>query len=95
MNLRAAVPVVMVLVSSIAVAHEGHGHPEHQDGVMHYLVNPSHFLPGIIILTAIVFAAWRINRKIRDTRRLTVRWEIPQRETVPFTHSDEHQDARV
>ena len=42
----------MLVLASTAFGHEGHGHPEHQQGVRHYVVNPSHALP--IALSAAV-----------------------------------------
>lgn len=32
---------------NVALGHAGHGHPEIQSGVLHYVLNPSHFAPGL------------------------------------------------
>lgn len=54
------------LLSPEALAHEGHGHPAHQDGVIHYLVNPSHALPVVLTCAAATFAVWAIRRIVQS-----------------------------
>lgn len=39
-----------IAMASAALAHEGHGHPAHQEGVTHYVVNPSHAVPVILAI---------------------------------------------
>ena len=51
---RFASVACLLLIGSSAFAHEGHGHPEHTDGVLHYLVNPSHSAGGILAMVAAV-----------------------------------------
>ena len=64
-----------LLVSGSALAHEGHGDPQHQTGVLHYLVNPSH---AVTILIAAVVLAVGIRAVVKLARRTTVRVPIEQ-----------------
>jgi hypothetical protein len=57
--------IATLVLASTSFAHEGHGHPDHQSGVTHYIVNPSHAIP--VLLT--VAAAITIGILIRRTRR--------------------------
>jgi hypothetical protein len=52
---RVASVCTVLLTATAAGAHEGHGHPEHADGLMHYIVNPSHAASGV--LAAVVAVA--------------------------------------
>jgi hypothetical protein len=47
------------------VAHEGHGHPEHQSGLLHYLVNPAHSLPVMAAVACLAagVTGWRWLRR--------------------------------
>lgn len=55
---------ILVLMPSV-FAHEGHGHPEHQQGIVHYVVNPSHLLPIAFGCAAMLTAAWAMRRMFR------------------------------
>jgi len=48
-GILAASLVTTLLQSGIAVAHEGHGHPAWQSGVMHYVLNPVHAIPVLLV----------------------------------------------
>ena len=55
---------------NVALGHAGHGHPEIQSGVLHYVVNPSHFAPGlavcaIIAVSGLFLAARRSHSRAR------------------------------
>ena len=47
-------------------AHEGHGHPDHAEGILHYVVNPSHSVVGLyaaLVITAAIFVVRRQFKK--------------------------------
>ncbi|MFN9717563.1 MAG: hypothetical protein ACK58L_02650 [Planctomycetota bacterium] len=52
--------------AALLSAHEGHGHPDHETGVSHYVVNPSHALPIMIGAALIVFGAMFLTRVVRS-----------------------------
>ncbi len=49
----------VLCVASSGLAHEGHGHPEHTDGVLHYVVNPSHSVS--VVAAAVVAVAFCVG----------------------------------
>jgi len=55
----------LICLTSTLIAHEGHGHPEHQQGATHYLVNPSHALPILLSVAAVAGIGFLINRSVR------------------------------
>jgi len=66
---RTVLIVVASLVSaSVSFAHEGHGHPDHQNGAMHYVVNPSH-AATIVFTVAAAIAIGYLIRRVRRARR--------------------------
>jgi hypothetical protein len=57
---------LMLFAAPIVQAHEGHGHPDHTEGILHYVVNPSHSAVGLyaaLVITAAVFVARRQFKK--------------------------------
>ena len=54
-----------LILTTATFAHEGHGHPAHQHGATHYVVNPSHAVPimltvvGVIGLGLLIRRGWR------------------------------------
>lgn len=59
------------LTASAAFAHEGHGHPDHTDGVLHYVVNPSHAVTGVtgvVVAVALLFAMRMLVHNRSDNR---------------------------
>jgi hypothetical protein len=58
----------LICLTSTVIAHEGHGHPEHQQGATHYLVNPSHALPILLLASAIVVIGMLISRTVKKWR---------------------------
>ncbi len=56
--------VASLVSASASLAHEGHGHPDHQNGVMHYVVNPSH-ATSIVFTVAAVIAIGYLIRRVR------------------------------
>lgn len=60
---------LLTMMSSVS-AHEGHGHPEHQTGILHYVVNPSHAIPAVLLGIAVLTAAFFIlkSRKSRGSK---------------------------
>ena len=59
---RVASVCTVLLSASSVLAHEGHGHPEHTEGLMHSVVNPSHAMPGVLT-AVVVIAAFVLIRK--------------------------------
>lgn len=45
-------------------AHEGHGSPVAHDGLLHYVVNPSHSIPFVIFGVSI---AWFARKLLHNT----------------------------
>ena len=56
---------IFALMPSV-FAHEGHGHPEHPQGILHYVVNPSHALPIVICCAAALIAGLAARRMFRS-----------------------------
>ena len=52
----------MIASVSAAFAHEGHGHPAHQEGVSHYIVNLSHAVPVVLAIALAVVIGLLIHR---------------------------------
>ena len=52
---------ILALMPSV-FAHEGHGHPEHPQGIAHYLVNPSHAVPIVLCCAAALIAGLAARR---------------------------------
>lgn len=57
---------LLLFAAPMVQAHEGHGHPEHTEGILHYVVNPSHSVFGLyvaLVLTAAIFIARQLMKK--------------------------------
>jgi hypothetical protein len=57
---------LLLFAAPIAQAHEGHGHPDHAEGILHYVVNPSHSVVGLyaaLVITAAIFVVRRQFKK--------------------------------
>lgn len=57
---------MLLFAAPMVHAHEGHGHPEHTEGILHYVVNPSHSVVGLyvaLVVTAAVVVARRQLKK--------------------------------
>jgi len=57
---------LLLFAAPMVQAHEGHGHPEHTEGILHYVVNPSHSVVGLyvaLVLTAAIFVARQLMKK--------------------------------
>ncbi len=67
MLLRFASFACVLFIGSSIFAHEGHGHPEHTDGILHYVVNPSHAGSALIVAIAAV-AIFAIARRVLRSR---------------------------
>lgn len=66
-----AASLSMLFAAPMVHAHEGHGHPEHTDGILHYVVNPSHSVVGLyaaLVVTAAVFVVRRQLKKRSQKR---------------------------
>lgn len=63
---------LLLFAAPMVHAHEGHGHPEHTEGILHYVVNPSHSIVGLYV--AIVFAAavFVVRRQLKKRAKRTV-----------------------
>lgn len=57
-----------LILTSAAFAHEGHGHPSHQHGVTHYVINPSHAVPIVLTVAAVVGLGLLIRRGVHRWR---------------------------
>ncbi|MEJ7590580.1 MAG: hypothetical protein WKF77_03470 [Planctomycetaceae bacterium] len=57
-----------LILTSAAFAHEGHGHPQHQHGATHYVVNPSHAVPIVLTVAAVSGVGLLIRRHVRGWR---------------------------
>ena len=58
----------LLIVASSAIAHEGHGHPAHQHGVTHYVVNPSHAVSIVLTVAAVAGLGLLIRKCVRKLR---------------------------
>ena len=56
---------ILALTPSV-FAHEGHGHPEHPQGIVHYVVNPSHAVPTVLCCAAALIAGIAVRRMLRS-----------------------------
>jgi hypothetical protein len=72
---------LLLLAAPIVQGHEGHGHPEHTEGILHYVVNPSHAVVGLyvaLVLTAAIFVARqqmkkRSQKKVENSANVQIR----------------------
>jgi hypothetical protein len=62
----ASILAILLIMGSTAFAHEGHGHPEHQTGATHYVVNPSHAVPIVLTVAAVIGLGALIRRARRS-----------------------------
>ena len=63
---------VYLFAESAVFAHEGHGDPEHTDGMIHYVVNPSHAIPvmlSVLVVATAIFAMRKISAKQSDRNK--------------------------
>lgn len=69
---RLIAAALLLFAAPMVHAHEGHGHPEHTEGILHYVVNPSHSIVGLYV--AIVFAAavFVVRRQLKKRAKRTV-----------------------
>ena len=68
MRIFVSTAIVLTLSLGSAIAHPGHGDPAVQNGVVHYLASPIHFIP--VICMAVAGAA--ISLTIRRHRKQQV-----------------------
>ena len=61
-----SIPAVLLILTSAAFAHEGHGDPAHQRGATHYVVNPSHAVPIVLTVAAVIGLGLLIRRSVRN-----------------------------
>lgn len=69
MRIFVSTAIVLTLSLGSAIAHPGHGDPAIQDGAVHYLASPLHFIP--VICLAVAGAA--ITMTIRRHRKQQVK----------------------
>jgi len=58
--------IVTFISSNVMLAHPGHGDPQHQEGILHYLTAPEHFIPILLVFAALGFLFYKfgiVNRK--------------------------------
>lgn len=63
---------LMLFATPMVQAHEGHGHPEHTEGILHYVVNPSHSVFGLYVALVITAAAFVVRRQMKKRTQKTV-----------------------
>ncbi len=56
---------LLLFAAPMVQAHEGHGHPEHTEGILHYVVNPSHSIVGVYIALVITAAVFMVRRQLK------------------------------
>ena len=64
MSRAVSILAVSLMIGSTVFAHEGHGHPAHQAGATHYVVNPSHAVP-VVLTVAFVIGLGALIRRAR------------------------------
>lgn len=65
MSRRLTAATMMLFTGSVAQGHEGHGHPEYTDGLLHYVVNPSHSVAGLYVAAVAIAAIYIVRRQLR------------------------------
>lgn len=63
---------LLLFAAPMAQAHEGHGHPEHTEGVLHYVVNPSHSVVGLYAALVITAAVIVVRRQLKNRAQKSV-----------------------
>ncbi len=63
---------LLLFAAPMVQAHEGHGHPEHTDGILHYVVNPSHSVVGLYVALVITAAVFVVRRQLKKRTQKTV-----------------------
>ncbi len=63
---------LMLFAAPIVQAHEGHGHPDHTEGILHYMVNPSHSVVGLYAALVITAAVFVVRRQFKKRSQKTV-----------------------
>ena len=63
---------LLLCAAPIVQAHEGHGHPEHTEGILHYVVNPSHSVVGLFAALVITAAVFVVRRQFKKRSQQTV-----------------------
>ena len=63
---------LMLFAAQIVQAHEGHGHPDHTEGILHYVVNPSHSVVGLYAALVITAAVFVVRRQFKKRSQKTV-----------------------
>jgi hypothetical protein len=63
---------LMLFAAPIVQAHEGHGHPDHTEGILHYVVNPSHSVVGLYVALVITAAVFVVRRQFKKRSQKTV-----------------------
>jgi len=61
---KLAVLVALTGQVSVAIAHEGHGDPLNQHGLLHYAAHPSHFLPWLLV-AGVAVCLWLMHSRRR------------------------------
>ncbi|MFM7059045.1 MAG: hypothetical protein ACKO2P_19215 [Planctomycetota bacterium] len=59
----AACCLISICFAAPLAAHEGHGAPDAQHGLLHYVVNPSHAVPALVITAITVLLVARLRRR--------------------------------
>ena len=63
---------LLLFAAPIVQAHEGHGHPDHTEGILHYVVNPSHSVVGLFAALVITAAVLIVRRQFKKRSQQTV-----------------------
>ena len=56
---------LLLFAAPMVQAHEGHGHPEHTEGILHYVINPSQSIVGVYVALVITAAVFMVRRQLK------------------------------
>ncbi len=68
-----------VCAAAPLAAHEGHGLPGVQHGVLHYIVNPSHAVPTLVTAFIAFGLGWTLFRKVTRPAKPQVATVVPRK----------------
>jgi len=61
--LALAMVLPLVIVSTDAFAHNGHGNPRWAGSIIHYLLEPVHLLQAAVAAAGLVLLLWQLIRE--------------------------------
>lgn len=63
--MKKSLPVLFLIcfaMPSVVLAHPGHGRKEWEFSLIHYLLDPVHFIPGFVFVGCIFFVILRLKK---------------------------------